>query len=124
MAGLSKAAILSARDTRVEKFEVKEWGGDVFIRTLSGTERDAFEESFLEDRKRPIRERFLVLTLCDEGGNRLFTDEEIAELGKKNSTILNRIFDKAWAINAFRSEDVDAMGKDSSSDQSGSSTSA
>lgn len=124
MAGLSKAAILSAKDVRVEKFEVKEWGGDVFIRTLSGTERDAFEESFLEDRKRSIRERFLVLTLCDEGGNRLFTDEEIAELGKKNSTVLNRIFDKAWAINAFRSEDVDAMGKDSSSDQSGSSTSA
>lgn len=124
MAGLSKAAILSASDARVEKFAVPEWGGDVFIRTLSGTERDAFEESFLEDRKRSLRERFLVLTLCDEGGNRLFSDAEIADLGKKNSTILNRIFDKAWAINAFRTEDVDAMGKDSSSGQSGSSTSA
>lgn len=124
MAGLSKAAILSSKDVRVEAFEVKEWGGDVHIRTLSGTERDAFEESFLEDRKRSIRERFLVLTLCDEGGNRLFTDAEIEDLGKKNSIVLNRIFDKAWSINAFRSEDVDAMGKDSSSAQSGSSTSA
>jgi hypothetical protein len=124
MAGLSKAAILSTKDVRVEAFEVKEWGGEVYIRTLSGTERDAFEESFLEDRKRSIRERFLVLTLCDEGGNRLFTDAEIEDLGKKNSIVLNRIFDKAWSINAFRSEDVDAMGKDSSSAQSGSSTSA
>lgn len=124
MAGLSKAAILSTKDARVEQFEVKEWGGEVYIRTLSGTERDSFEESFLEDRKRSIRERFLVLTLCDEGGNRLFTDAEIEDLGKKNSIVLNRIFDKAWSINAFRSEDVDALGKDSSSAQSGSSTSA
>lgn len=124
MAGLSKAAILAAKDARIERFEVKEWGGDVFLRTLSGTERDAFEDSFLEEKRKAVRERFLVLTLCDEGGNRLFTDEEIAELGRKNSTILNRIFDKAWSLNAFRAEDVDAMGKDSSSGQSGSSTSA
>lgn len=123
MAGLSKAAILAAKDVRIERFEVKEWGGDVFIRTISGAERDAFEESFAADKKK-IREKFLVITLCDEGGNRLFNDAEIEELSKKNSTVLNRIFDKAWAINAFRVEDVDAMGKDSSSGQSGDSTSA
>jgi hypothetical protein len=124
MAGLSKAAILAASDVNIEKVTVKEWGGDVFVRTLSGSERDAFEESYVENKTKSFRERFLVLTLCDENGTRLFTDAEIADLGKKNALVLNRVFDKAWSVNALRSEDVDALGKDSSSAQSDDSTSA
>lgn len=124
MPGLSKAAILAAQDCKVEKVEVKEWGGEVFVRTLSGAERDAFEESYVENKTKSFRERFLVLTLCDENGTRLFTDAEVAELGKKNAIVLNRVFDKAWAVNALRTEDVDALGKDSSSAQSEGSTSA
>lgn len=122
MAGLSKAAILAAQDFKVEKVTVPEWGGDVFVRSLSGTERDAFEESYVENKTKSFRERFLVLTLCDENGTRLFSDAEIADLGKKNSIVLNRVFDKAWAVNALRTEDVDALGKDSSSDQNEGST--
>jgi hypothetical protein len=38
--------------------------------------------------------------------------------------VLNRLFDAAWALNYFRPEDVDAMGKDSPSVPSDVSTSA
>jgi hypothetical protein len=121
---LSKAKILSAKDVKVETLPVPEWGGDVFVKTLSGTERDAFEDAYSSDKMKNFRVRFLVLTLCDENGERLFSDSEIEELGKKSASVISRLFEKSWAINAFRSEDVDALGKDSATVPSGDSISA
>lgn len=120
---LDKAAIMAASDVKLEKINVPEWGGDVYLKTLSGTERDAFEDAYSTDRMKNFRPRFLVLTLCDKDGNRLFTDEEVQTLGKKSSAVIAKLFDKAWALNAFRTEDVDTLGKDSPSDQSEGSTS-
>lgn len=121
---LNKAKILAANDVKLEKVHVPEWGDDVFLKTLSGTERDIFEESYTTDKMKNFRSRFLVLTLCDDKGARLFTDSEVEQLGGKSAVVLNRLFDKSWQINAFRNEDVEALGKDSPSDQSGDSTSA
>jgi hypothetical protein len=122
---LNKKAILAANDVKLDgPVNVPEWGGDVFIKTLSGTERDSFEESYSTEKMKNFRSRFLVLTLSDDKGARLFTDDEVDQLGGKSAIVINRLFDKAWAVNAFRSEDVEALGKDSPSDQSGGSTSA
>lgn len=121
---LNKAKILAARDVKTVLVPVPEWGDEVFIKTLSGTERDAFEDAYSSDKMKNFRVRFLVLTLCDESGERLFGDSDVDELGKKSAGVISRLFDKAWAINAFRSEDVDALGKDLATDQSGNSTSA
>lgn len=115
---LSKAKILSANDTKLEKVHVPEWGDDVFIKTLSGTERDLFEEAYSSEKMKNFRSRFLVLTISDEAGERLFNDSEVEQLGAKSAFVLNRLFEKAWSLNAFREADVDALGKDSPSDQS------
>lgn len=110
---LNKAAILAAGDYKLEKVHVPEWGGDVFIKTISGVDRDRFEEGYSEQRMKNFRSRFLVLTLSDENGGRLFTDAEVEELGKKSSLVLNRLFDKAWSLNAFTNEAVEELGNDS-----------
>lgn len=121
---LNKAKILAADDVKTEAISVPEWGGDVYIKTLSGTERDAFEDAYSTDKMKNFRVRFLILTLCDGKGERLFAESEADDLGKKSATVISRLFEKAWAHNAFRSEDVDALGKDLPTDQSGGSTSA
>jgi len=121
---LSKSKILSASDVKLEKVNVPEWGDDVFIKTLSGTERDMFEDAYSRDRMKNFRARFLTLTLCDEEGDRLFEDGDVELLGKKSAVVLNRLFEKAWSLNAFRGEDVESLGKDSPSDQSDASTSS
>lgn len=115
-----------ASDVRVSKpVVVPEWGGiEIFFKTLSGLERDAFEEGYSNDKMKAFRQRFLVLTMCDEEGERIFTDGEVEALGKKSSVVLNRLFDVAWSHNAFRPEDVEAAGNDSSGDPSAASTSA
>jgi hypothetical protein len=122
---LNKKAILAAKDSKIEgPIQVPEWGGDVYIRTISGSERDAFEDSYAEQKMKAFRVRFLVLTLCDDSGERLFEDKEADDLGKKSSVVINRLFDKAWQHNAFTQEAVDALGEGSSTAQKGGSTSS
>ncbi len=121
---LNKTAILAAGDIRLDKVAVPEWGGDVYLKTISGIDRDQFEEGYSEQKMKNFRARFLVLTLCDEKGDRLFTDAEVAELAKKSSLVLNRLFEKAWGFNAFTNEAVDDLGNDSTVVPSDGSTSA
>ena len=79
---LSKTAILCANDLQTEDVDVPEWGGAVRVRSFTGRERDAFEASMVrgegKDRKVDLtnmRARLVGLTVIDEGGQRLFTDE-------------------------------------------------
>lgn len=120
---LSREAIKAAADTKIEKIDVPEWGGEVCIKTLTGTERDAFEDGYSEQKMKNFRARFLALALCDEKGERLYGDDGAVELGQKSSAVINRLFEKAWAVNAFRPEDIDALGNDSPSGQNEGSTS-
>lgn len=122
---LSKKAILAAKDTKLKgPVAVPEWGGDVYFRTISGLERDQFEDAYSEQKMKAFRARFLVLTISDENGDRLFADNEVEALGQKSSVVINRLFDEAWQHNAFTQEAVDALGEGSSPDQSEGSTSS
>lgn len=118
--------ILGVEDRPVERVEVPEWNGHVYLRTISGAERDAFEaESFRQDQPnyQNLRARYLALTLTNEQGNRLFTQKQVGELGKKAAPVLDRLFTKAAKINAMSSSDVDELLGNSEAGPSGDSTS-
>jgi hypothetical protein len=121
---LDRKSILAADDVRKEKVAVPEWKGDVYLRVLTGTDRDRFEESYADQKMKAFRIRFLLLALCDEDGERLFNDDEADILGKKSSVVINRLFEAGWKLNAFTQEAVDALGEDSATAPSGGSTSA
>ena len=124
---LTKEQILEAQDMTIEKVDVSKWWGEpVFVRALSGAERDEFEQESLEapvdigdtpdDAKRKVnmrnfRARLAVKTICDESGTRLFTDAEADALGAKNAKPLDLIFDVAQRLSGFRKEDVDELTK-------------
>ena len=112
---LDRKSILAVDDVRKEKFAVPEWKGDVFLRVLTGTDRDRFEESYADQKMKAFRIRFLLLALCDD---------EAAILGKKSSVVINRLFEAGWKLNACPQEAVDDLGEDSPSGQKGASTSA
>ena len=93
---LSKKAILEAKDIKTKEVEVAEWGGSVCIRVISGADRDVFEQAFSDKKMEAFRTRFLVLTLCDTDGERLFTNDEVEALNKKSSAVINRLFAEDW----------------------------
>ena len=128
---LSKTAILAANDLKSEDIEVPEWGGAVRVRSFTGRERDAFEASMVrgEGRDRKVdltnmRARLVGLTVIDETGQRLFTDEEVDLLGAKSGAALDRVFAVAQKLNGLSGADVEELSKNSSGVPSAVSTSA
>ncbi len=126
---LTKQQILAADDCKKERIDVPEWGGEVWVRVMSGTERDMFEAELYGEpsrngtaRKlnlRNVRAKLATLTMCDASGNRLFTDKEMDELGKKSSAALDRVFSVAQRLNGMTDADVEEMAKNSVSGQRG-----
>ncbi|WP_461367541.1 hypothetical protein [Candidatus Darwinibacter acetoxidans] len=113
---LTRDAILQAEDLPCELVEVPEWSGSVYVRALTGIERDAFEQSVVEQKGkstkmnlRNIRAKLVALTAVDEEGKRLFTDDDAALLGKKSAAALDRVFDVAQRLSGLRQEDVEEL---------------
>jgi len=115
---LSKEAILGIKDLQVQEVEVPEWGGSVYVRGLTGAERDAFEASVVEQRGKAtkvnmvnMRAKLLVLTICDKDGMPLFTHADIDELGKKSAVALQRLFDIASSLSGLSEKDAEDLVK-------------
>lgn len=89
---LSKEQILNAKDYDIEKVDVPEWGGEVFLKPLSGTVRNqlVYQVQANKDLEK-VQLQVLVNSICDEDGNLLFTEKDILALGKKSSTVIARL---------------------------------
>jgi hypothetical protein len=119
--GALTAAEIHACDTRpLERVEVPEWGGHVFVRTMGGNERDEFDLSFVDEDtgKRNlagIRARVAVACVCDANGKRLFTNtQDLEKLSIANGAALDRVFEIAGRLNRLTEKDIkDLVGNSS-----------
>lgn len=117
---LTRDEILAAEDLPVEIVYVPEWGGSVFVRTLTGSERDKFEEDTIQGKGKNrrvtlqnIRARLVALTVCDESGTRLFQPADVARLGLKSAAALDRVFSVAQRLSGLTDDDVEELVKNS-----------
>ena len=115
---LNKKQILEANDIEIKVVNIPEWGGKVNVKALTGTERDKFEASIVSVRGKSqhvnmqnIRAKLCSLCIVDENGERLFSDAEIGQLGKKSAKPLDRIFDIASEMSGITKKDVEALKK-------------
>jgi hypothetical protein len=128
---LTKAQILAADDLPRKQVDVPEWGGSVFVRTMSGTERDAWEMSLVEFREgqriehlENVRAKLVAFTAIDESGARLFTDSDVLALGRKSAKALDRVYEAAQELNRLDRRSIEGDLKNSGPGPSGDSTSA
>lgn len=119
MAFLTRDQILESDDRKYETVECPEWGGDVRLRSITGTQRDRYEQSLMAsngpDRKMNLtnaRVKLVVLCAVDEDGRGLFTGEDVNALGRKNAAPIDRLFDACRKLSGMSSEDVDRMTED------------
>lgn len=106
---LTREQILQCDDLPKETVKVPEWGGEVQVRTMTGTDRDAFEASLIgkEGRLENVRARLVSLAVCDESGSRLFDDADVAALGAKSAKALDRVFAVAQRLNGIGADQVE-----------------
>jgi hypothetical protein len=115
---LTRDEILSADDLTSERVKVPEWGGEVIVRALTGTLRDAWETSMVSaDGKRlkvdssNVRAKLVAVSVVDDKGKRVFTDKDVIRLGNKSAAALERVVDVAKRLSAIGEDELEAAGK-------------
>lgn len=121
---LTRQQILEANDLPREEVQTPEWGGSVFVRTMNGKERDAFEVRHRQDGDKNWRARFAATIICDEKGAPLFTEADVEALGEKSWAVLDRIFDAGTELSKVSSAAIEALRGNSNATHSDDSASA
>jgi len=115
---LSRDDILKISDIKVEEVHVPEWGGYVYVRTLTAAERDKFEQDIIEIKgkqvltKDNIRAKLVARAVCNpETKERIFTDKDVEALSKKSGAALSRIYNVAAKLSGLSDEDLGELAK-------------
>lgn len=136
MPALTKEQILAAEDLPVEKVAVPSWGGDVYLRTLSGLEREAWEKETVnvhfftdregnqkqrtEVRRELFRAKLLAKTIVGEDGAPLFSShEDLIALAGKSAKVLESLFDRSLEMNGLTKKELQEMEKNSEAPPAG-----
>jgi hypothetical protein len=116
---LTRDEILAIKDIKIEEVPVPQWGGKIFVKGMTGAERDKFESSIMEYRGNSqranlvnVRARMASLTICDENGSRLFSETDVLALGEKSAGVLQQIFEVAQRLSGMTKEDVKDLTKE------------
>ena len=118
MGALTRENILEVQDIQTELVNVPEWGKEsfVYVKGLTGAERDKFESSLMVLRGKSqtlnmanIRAKLASLTICDEDGKRLFTETDVQALSQKSASALQRVFVVAQKLSRIGDEDIEEL---------------
>lgn len=133
---LTREALLQKDDLKVEKVELSK--GYVFVREMTGHEKDVWEQSMLKQKPsgnknkgveyettlEDFRAKLAVVTVCDADGNLLFKPEDAKVLNKMMSaTNMERIVTAAQKLNAISEQEKEEILKNSEADQTDNSNS-
>jgi hypothetical protein len=123
---LTREQILKSKDRSYKDVKCPEWGGSVRVQSLSGAERDQFEESILGQKQKDgsrevvtknLRAKLVAMSAVDKDGNLLFSPDDVLVLGEKNAAPLDRLFSAAQKLSGISKDDVEDMVKNSGTGQ-------
>ncbi len=110
--GLINRDALLAKDTlKIEKVMIDE-NNYVFVREMTGKERDTFEQSLLKKEGNDyvedltdFRAKLAVCTICNEKGDLLLNSNDYKTLSKnKKVAFLDKVVEVAQKLNAINKE--------------------
>jgi hypothetical protein len=98
------------------KVEIPEWGGHVFIKTMTGRERDNYEISQVEgkgeNRKVNLvnaRAKLVAAVTYDSTKRKMFSKEDVLALGNLHAKPLTRIYKVAQDTSGLTDEDMEDL---------------
>lgn len=112
----------------VESMDVPELGGTVYVRGLTGKQRDVWEQWCVvgEGRNRVlknVRGKLLARTLCNEDGARICADQDADWLGDLPGAIISPLYDLAARLSGISEQTKADLEKYSEAEGSGASSS-
>jgi hypothetical protein len=118
-----KDDIFAAPDLKPEPLDIPEWGKRVWVRSMTGEQREEFEDALDKHRNKDgelirkgiYRAMLAVFVVCDEAGNLVFAEADAIVLARKGVKPLMRVQAKANQLNALTADDVKALEKNSAS---------
>lgn len=124
---LSKSQIFSAIDSKIERVAVPEWGGCVYVRSLSAFEVDSWESSLAGDgnpdtrakRYANVRAQFCAMAMCTKDGGPFTDPTDVGDLAKKSSAALQRVYKAAKRLSGMGDDLDKAIEKNSEPGPSG-----
>lgn len=96
---LSREDILAIQDVAIQKVSVPEWGGDVYVRGAR-LEDSAFFDSLKADEDKTASQKMLVRFVCNEKGEPIFTEADVAALEKKSLKVFTRLMEVINSLNS------------------------
>ena len=123
---LDRRKLLEREELERVKVEFED-GNYVFVRQMTGRERDNFEQSLIKETKDAkgvvvsydralgdFRAKLAVVTVCNEAGDMIFLPDDYGTLSKHMSAKkLELIVNKAQELNKITEEDKEAIVKNS-----------
>lgn len=107
---------LSKAELKREPIDIPEWGDGFYIRVMSAGERDAMEASAVDGDAASLlqshwRSKLVMYTLCDDQGNRIFTDGDLDLICGMDGNLIARIAGESMALNQIAADAVSELEK-------------
>lgn len=119
MKRLTGEEILATDDLKREDVPIPEWDTFVTVQELTATARDEYESSIVqivgdETRvdSRNLRAKLVAISCVDENGEPLWTPDQVAAIGLKSATAIDRIVDVAKRLSGIGESELAEVGKD------------
>jgi hypothetical protein len=112
--------------SRIVCVDVPEWGGSVNIRPMDVRELDEYSNEAMRSKAtglRDFRTKLVAYCLCDENGNRLFSEKDIDVLAAKSGTVMDRLYRACDELNDIGPKKIEEIAGNSPAGQSDSSSS-
>lgn len=111
---LSREQVLKADDLPCTEVDVSEWWGDVvLVRIMSAAEHIAWGAEAQDLPKDDVPFCLIIKCCIDEEGNRLFTEDDIPELKKKNAAAIIKLFNGIITFNKLNDGAIEDAAKNS-----------
>ncbi len=114
--------ILNMEDRIRELVQVPQWKRSIWIRSMTGTERDRYESAGIKWTKDAkggleieglntdyVRARLVAMTAVDDDWANLFSERDVLLLGQRNGAALDLLFTVAKRLSGLSDEDVDKL---------------
>lgn len=99
--------ILDSDDIRSEPVFVEQWQKTIYIREMTGAERQQFLQLVQKSNQTANAEAWLIaMVACDEKGEKIFTLDQVDRLLTKNAKALDKLGKKILEMNKIGGEEV------------------